>query len=76
MDPIDSIHDRRRQLEERAALYDRARAEASRLRDEAFADFFSGADAIVRDTTRRASRAANRLAARLRQHAKRRAFEA
>jgi hypothetical protein len=73
---MDRSDERRRLNEARSALYDRARADASRLRDEAFTELVVGADAFVRDAAQRAVRAANRLAARLRQHGKRRAFEA
>ncbi len=74
----DHVHslDARRLLDEPDELYERAKAEALRLRHEAIADFVAGADARVRDAARRAARAANRFAARLRQHAKQRAFEA
>ena len=72
-DNVHSIEARRRLMEERNLMLDRAKAEAHRLRAEAINEFFAGADAFVRDAAHRAARAANRLAARLRQHAKQRA---
>lgn len=76
MDLFHSTDDSRHLIEQRAALYERAKAEASRLRAQAVADLFSGTDVFVRDAARRALRASNRLAARLRQHAKQRALGA
>lgn len=67
------MNDSNRRIEDFNAMHDRLKADATRLRDEAIADFVSGADAALRDAARRAVRAANRLAARLRQHAKQRA---
>ena len=75
-DNVYPIDERRRLIEERVAIYDRAKAEAGRLRNEAFTELVIGANAFVRDAADRAAGAANRLAARLRQHGKRRAFEA
>ena len=60
----------------RNAIRDQLKADASRLRNEAFAEVLVGAHGFVRDAAHRAARAANRLAARLRQHARQRAFEA
>ena len=65
-----------RRIEDHDRVRARLRADASRLRTEAFAGLVIGADAWVRDAAQRATRAANRLSARLRQHAKQRAFEA
>lgn len=67
------MNDSKRRIEDFNAMHDRLKADATRLRDEAIADFVSGADAALRDAARRAVRAANRMAARLRQHAKQRA---
>ncbi|HET9204748.1 MAG TPA: hypothetical protein VFO28_00830 [Burkholderiaceae bacterium] len=73
---IHRIDDGRHPIEPRDDLRDQVKADASRLRNEAFADFVIGADALIRDAAQRTARAANRLAARLHQHAKQRAFEA
>lgn len=58
---------------DRDRLRDAALAEVHALRRAAIADFWRGADALVADAADHALRAANRLAARLRQHAKQRA---
>ena len=73
---IHRIDDGGHLIEARDDLRDQVKADASRLRNEAFADFVIGADALIRDAAQRTARAANRLAARLHQHAKQRAFEA
>jgi hypothetical protein len=52
----------------RDAAYDAALA----LRSAAIAEFWHGADALMSDAVDHGRRAANRLAARLRQHAKQR----
>ena len=52
----------------RDAAYDAARA----LRSAAIAEFWHGADALMVDAVDHGRRAADRLAARLRQHAKQR----
>ena len=57
-------------------MHDRLRADATRLRNEEMARLAQCGSAFVRDAAQRAARAANRLAARLRQHAKQRAVEA
>jgi hypothetical protein len=75
-DNLHDIDDRRRLIAERNAAYDRAMADARRLRQEAYDQFVLDAGAFVRDASQRAARAAHRLAARLRQHAKQRVFEA
>jgi hypothetical protein len=70
---VHSIEAQRRLMEERNLLRDHAKADAQRLRDEAIDGFIAGADVFVRDAAQRAARAANRLAARLHQHARQRA---
>jgi len=60
-------------LAERDVLRVRAMARAHALRAEAIADFWRGTDAWLADAVDHTRRAADRLAARLRQHAKRRA---
>jgi hypothetical protein len=72
-DDLHRIDQRDRRIEDFAAMHDRLKADAARLRNEAIADYMSGADAAVRDAARRVVRSANRLAARLRQHARQRA---
>jgi hypothetical protein len=52
-------------------LHDAARARALALRDEAIGDFWHGANELLSNGMSASQRAANRLAARLRQHAKR-----
>jgi hypothetical protein len=74
-DNIRSLAEMRRRIEEQNALRDRAKIEAHRMRAEALSDFVVNADALVRDAAHRTARAASRLAARLRQHAKQRAVE-
>jgi hypothetical protein len=54
-------------------LHDAARARAEALRREAIDDFWRGANAVLSTAFTDANRAAARLAARLRQHAKLRA---
>ena len=58
---------------ERDALRDQAIERAHALRAEAIADFWRGSGAWIVDAIDHTRRAADRLAARLRQHAKRRA---
>lgn len=58
---------------ERDRLRDAALAEVHALRRAAISDLWRGTDALVADAADRALRAANRLAARLRQHARQRA---
>jgi hypothetical protein len=53
-------------------LHDAARARAQALRDEAIAGFWHSTGAALASGVTASQRAANRLAARLRQHAKRR----
>lgn len=50
-------------------LHEAARIEAERLRREALADFWRGADALLTDSLASARRSAERLAARLTRHA-------
>lgn len=69
----DDTMNARHGIEDLAALHERLKTDATRLRDEAIADFISGADVALRAAARRGVRAANRLAARLRQHARQRA---
>ena len=57
---------------ERDRLRDAAIDRAHALRSAAVADFWRGADALMADAVDHGRRAADRLAARLRQHAKRR----
>ena len=61
-------------------LHDTAKAEASRLRDEAVDDFWRGADAVWQRTAHGgqavAVRSAARLQARLTRHARQRAADA
>ena len=54
-------------------VHDEALERAAALRDEAIATFWHDADMLRDGALERARRAADRLAARLRQHAKRRA---
>ena len=68
-----SLDAQRRRVEAFNVLRDRLKADASRLRQEAFAEFVVGADGLIRNAAHRAVRAANRLAARLHQHDKQRA---
>jgi len=75
-DNVHSVAERRRLIDEGLALHDRLKADAGRLRNEAIDEFVFGTHALVRDAAQQATRAANRFAARLRQHAKQRAFEA
>jgi len=56
-----------------ARLRDRAIERAHVLRDEAIAELWGGAGALWGDAVDQARRAADRLAARLRQHARQRA---
>jgi hypothetical protein len=58
---------------ERDRVRDAALDQAAALRRAAIADFWRGADALLLDAIDHARRAADRLAARLRQHAKQRA---
>ena len=58
---------------ERDALREQAHADAPRLRSEAIAEFWRGTDAWIADTFDHTRRAADRLAGRLRQHARQRA---
>lgn len=60
-------------LAERDALRARAMANAQALRAEAIGEFWRGTDAWIAQTFDHTRRTADRLAARLRQHAKRRA---
>ena len=73
MSNVYSLEARRRALDERNRLHDQALERAQRLRIEAMDEFIREASAWVGDAASRARRAANRLAARLRQHAKQRA---
>ena len=57
---------------ERDRMRDAALDEAHALRRAAITEFWRGADALVGDAVDLGRRAANRLAARLRQHAKQR----
>ena len=77
--PIDTLHTRP-DLQwppitqaERDRLRDAAMERAPALRNAARAEFWHGADAWLAGAIDSGERAANRLAARLRQHAKRRA---
>jgi len=56
-------------------LHTEAHERARVLRDEAIADLWGGAGALWGDAVDRTRRAADRLAARLHQHAKRRAAD-
>lgn len=58
---------------ERDHLRDEAIARAGELRAQAIAGFWRDADAWISDAVVQSRRSANRLAARLRQHARRRA---
>ena len=58
---------------ERERLRDQAIARAHQLRAEAISEFWHGADGWFGDAIGQARRSADRLAARLRQHAKQRA---
>ena len=49
-------------------LHDEAHARARALRDEALDDFWRGADALLREASASAARAARRFAASLRRH--------
>lgn len=69
---IRSIEDHHRLLEERHALFERARLEAHRLRNEAIGEAVLVVAGLVRDATSRAAHSTRRLAARLRQHARQR----
>jgi len=58
---------------ERDRLRDRAIAQAGDLRARAITDFWRDAEAWISDAAAQSRRSADRLAARLRQHAKQRA---
>jgi hypothetical protein len=58
---------------QRDRLHDEAKDRAHALRAEAIAELWGGAGALWGDAVDQTRRAADRLAARLRQHAKRRA---
>ena len=72
MGDVYSLQEQRQLIEARNRLRDRARDRADELRAQALASFWVTADGWIRDTAHGAQRAANRLAARLRQHAKQR----
>jgi hypothetical protein len=59
--------------DERDRVRDQAITQAGALRAQAIADFWRDADAWIIDTVAYSRRSADRLAARLRQHAKQRA---
>jgi hypothetical protein len=60
---------------ERDLVRDQAMEQALALRTQAIADFWRDADALLADVVNQGRRSADRLAARLRQHAKHRARE-
>jgi len=68
--PLDT---RIRRIEGHERIRDQLKADASQLRNDAFTEFVIGADAFIRHAASHAARAANRFAARLRQHARQRA---
>ena len=72
MGHVYSLQEQRHLIELRNRLRDQARQRAEELRAQAIASFWIDADAWIRDAAHRTQRAANRLAARLRQHAKQR----
>jgi hypothetical protein len=72
MGDVYSLHEQRQRIEAHNRLRERARERAEELRTQAIASFWVDADAWIRDAAHRAQRAADRLGARLRQHAKRR----
>ena len=69
MGDVYSLQEQRQLIEARNQLRDAARQRAEELRAQAIDSFWIDADAWIRDA---AHRAADRLGARLRQHAKRR----
>ena len=73
MGTIHNLEAQRRLLAERNRLRDRAMLEARALRDQALDELFRDAGAWLGHAVDRTRRAADRLAARLRQHAKQRA---
>ena len=70
MGRVYSLQEQRQRVEAHNRLRDRAREQAAALRAQAIASFWVDADAWIRDAAHRAQRAADRFAARLRQHAK------
>ena len=73
MGTVHSLDAQRRALDAQNRLRDRALEEAHALRAEAIDEFFRSTGAWLGHTLSLTQRAADRLAARLRQHAKRRA---
>lgn len=72
MGDVYSLQEQRHLIEARNRLRDHALQHAKELRSRAIARFWVDADGWIRDAADRAQRAADRLAARLRQHAKQR----
>jgi hypothetical protein len=72
MGDVYSLHEQHQRIEAQNRLREHARDRAEELRTQAIASFWVDADAWIRDAAHRAQRAADRLGARLRQHAKRR----
>jgi hypothetical protein len=73
MGTVHSLDAHRLALDERNRLRDRAMVEADALRSQAMSEFFCDAGAWLGHRVDHTLRAANRFAARLHQHAKRRA---
>ena len=67
------LNTRTRRIEGHERIRDQLKADASQLRNDAFTEFVIGADAFIRHAASHAARAANRFAARLRQHTRQRA---